>query len=380
MKSTRLFSCLMVIAATVPLIGCSPIPDTVKIGVAQPLTGPLAPLGIDLLNGAQMAVDEINAKGMQIKGKKVRLEIVKVDDKANAEEGKKVAQTLVDAGVVAVIGHLNSGVSIPAAPIYAAKNIPQLAISTKPEYTQLGLATTFRLVGNDNMQSKALGSYAANQIGGKVFALVDDGTPYGKGLADLAAVELKKYQRTVAVRKSTDDKSTDFTQLVAELKEAKVDTYVTTQSDFQVVALIEQLVKAGLADMQIIGSDTIKSDKLPSMVSRVRAIYATSPVVEAREFTSAKAFLPRFIAAYKSEPVYGAHYTFDAVHVLTAAMKRAETVDPKKLTEELKRIDALAPVTYNVRFRADGEQYYPVMSVYKMVGSKWEPLTRGDSW
>jgi branched-chain amino acid transport system substrate-binding protein len=365
----------------VGLIGCDRIPDTIKIGVAQPLSGPLAPFGTDLLNGAQLAVDEINAQGLKIKGKPVTLEIVKVDDKADPEEGKKVAQQLVDAEVVAVIGHLNSGVSIPAAPIYAAENIPQLAISTKPEYTQLGLSTTFRLVGNDNMQSKALGSYAATKIDGKVFALVDDGTAYGKSLADLAEVQLKKYNKTVAVRRSLDDKGTDFTALVNDLKDNKVDTYVTTQSDFQVVALIEQLVRAGHTDIQIIGADTVKSTKIPAMPTvGIRAVYATSPVVEAREFTSARAFLPRFAAAYKTEPVYGAHYTFDAVHVLVAAMKRAESANPKKITEELKRIDALAPVTHNVRFRPDGEQYYPVVSVYKLVRGRWEPQTRGDVW
>jgi branched-chain amino acid transport system substrate-binding protein len=381
MNFVRAFRNLILASAALILMGCSPIPDTVKIGVAQPLTGPLAPLGNDLLNGAQMAVDEINAQGLKIKGKKVKLEIVKGDDKANPDEGKKVAQELVKANVVAVIGHLNSGVSIPAAPIYAAQNIPQLAISTKPEYTKLGLATTFRLVGNDSMQSKALGSYAATKIDGRIFALVDDGTPYGKSLADLAGAELKKHEKTIAIRKSLDDKGTDFTTLVAELRDAKVDTYVTTQSDFQVVALIEQLVLAGHTDIQIIGADTLKSTKIPGMASvGIRAVYATSPVVEAREFTSARTFLPRFAAAYKTEPVYGAHYTFDAVHVLVAAMKRIESVDPKKLTAELKRIDALAPVTHNLRFRPDGEQYYPVVSVYKLVRGRWEPQTRGDAW
>ncbi|MFY7941605.1 MAG: branched-chain amino acid ABC transporter substrate-binding protein [Burkholderiaceae bacterium] len=377
--SQPLHACFILLACWISS-ACSPIPDTVKIGVAQPLSGPLASQGADLLHGVQMAVDEINAQGLRIKGKTVKLDIVQGDDKSNAEEGKRVAEMLVGAGVVAVVGHLNSGVSIPAAPIYAAKNIPQLAISTKPDYTQLGLPTTFRIVGNDSMQSKALGSYAAQQMDGKVFALVDDGTPFGKGLAGLAAVELKKYGKVIAVQRSLDDTSTDFTQLVAELKAAGVDTYVTTQPDFQVAALCEQLMKAGHADIQIIGADTLKTDKLPSMKCGVRAVYATSPIVEAREFRSAKEWLPKFVAAYKSEPIYGAHYTYDATHVLVAAMRRAESVDPKKLTEELKRIDALAPVTNNMRFRADGEQHYPVVSVYKVVKGRWEPVTRSDSW
>jgi branched-chain amino acid transport system substrate-binding protein len=170
MSTSRLLHCCFLLLVCLTS-ACNPIPDTIKIGVAQPLTGPLAAQGNDLLHGVQMAVNEINAQGLRIKGKAVTLEIVQGDDQSSAEEGKRVAEMLVGSGVVAVVGHLNSGVSIPAAPIYAAKNIPQLAISTKPDYTQLGLPTTFRIVGNDSMQSKALGSYAAQQMDGKVFAL-----------------------------------------------------------------------------------------------------------------------------------------------------------------------------------------------------------------
>lgn len=336
--------------------------------------------GLDLLNGARLAVDEINGRGLEIRGKAVKLEIVTGDDRSDPDEGRRVAQTLVNAGVVAVIGHLNSGVSIQAASIYAARNVPQLAISTKPEYTQLGLPTTFRLIGNDALQSKALGSYAASSMGGKVFALVDDSTPYGKGLAELAAAELKKQGKTIAVRQSLDAQRTDFRALIAELKSARVDTYITTQPDFQVAALCEQLAQAGLSRIQVIGSDTIMTDKLSASPPPIRGIYATSPIVEAREFRSARDFLPKFRTAFKADPVYGAHYTYDAVHVLVAAMKRAGSVDPKTLTQELKQIDALAPVTNNIRFGPDGEQLYPVVSVYKLIDGKWQPMTRGSDW
>src|SRR5688572_5834884 len=131
-RSLVLFALLAAVSA---LTGCNRIPGTVKIGVAQPMSGPLAALGQDMKNGVQLAVDELNAEGYKIDGKPVTLEVVALDDKASADEGRKVAQTLVDAGVVAVVGHLNSGVSIAAAPVYAEHGVAQLAISTKPEYT-----------------------------------------------------------------------------------------------------------------------------------------------------------------------------------------------------------------------------------------------------
>lgn len=177
------------------LTGCDNPPDTIKIGVAQPLSGNIAALGQDLHNGVKLAVAELNKEGFKIKGKSVTIEIVAMDDRSDAATGKEVAQQMVDAGVVAVIGNLNSGVSIEAAPIYAAKDIAQLAISTNPKFTQLGLTTTYRLVANDTLQAKAIGSFAANQLNATKFAVVDDGTPYGKGLADGAAEQLKLAKR-----------------------------------------------------------------------------------------------------------------------------------------------------------------------------------------
>lgn len=146
------------------LSGCNSVPDRIKIGVAQPLTGPIHELGKDLLNGVQLAVTELNAGNYTVGGKRVTLEIVSVDDKSDAATGKAVAQQLVEAGVVAVIGHLNSGVSIAAAPIYAAQGIAQIAISTNPKFTELGLDTTFRMVANDHMQAKAMGSFAPRSL------------------------------------------------------------------------------------------------------------------------------------------------------------------------------------------------------------------------
>ncbi|RQP21938.1 branched-chain amino acid ABC transporter substrate-binding protein [Piscinibacter terrae] len=380
MTSRRVVLAAITVASSVLLGGCSRVPDTVKIGVAQPMSGPLAALGADMKNGVQLAVDELNTRGFKIDGKTVKLEVVSVDDRSNADTGKAVAKTLVDANVVAVIGHLNSGVSIAAAPVYAEAGIAQLAISTKPEYTQLNLPTTLRLVANDALQSKALGSYAATQIEGKRFAVVDDNTPYGKGLADLAAAEMKKNKKELVVRASLDDKTTDFSKLVPELKAGNVDVFVTTLADFQVAALIKQLVQAGMNEMQIVGGDTIKTDKLPQAVDGIKAVYSTSPIIEAREFVAGPQFLAKFREAFKGDPVYGAHYAYDAVYVLAAAMQRGGTADPKKVLEELKRIDALAPVTNNMRFKADGEQYYGVVSVYKARGGRWEPVTRSDSW
>jgi ABC-type branched-subunit amino acid transport system substrate-binding protein len=269
---TRLLVTCGIVLSTLLAAGCSRIPDTVRIGVAQPLSGPQGPRGNDMKNGVQLAVDELNAKGFQIDGHPVRLEVVAVDDQSDAVAGRAAARLLVDADVIAVVGHLDSAVSIAAAPVYAEAGIPQLAIATQPGYTQQNLPTTFRLVASATQESKALGSFAATQIAGRRFAVVDDGLPYGRGLADQAANEIRRSGKPVAVRTSLPDGG-DCAALLAQLKAAQVDVLVATLADGQLAGLIPHLVQAGLGGLQIVGSDTTKTERLPPAASGVRALF-----------------------------------------------------------------------------------------------------------
>ena len=369
------------IACLVAAAGCSRVPDVVTIGVAQPLSNGLAPLGQDMVNGARMAVDEINAAdGVNVRGKRVRLALLVADDKGTNEAGDAAARKLVDEDVEVAIADLNSGVSIHAAPIYAAARIPQLAISTKPEFTRLGLPTTLRLVASDDLQSKALGSYAAQVPGASRYAVVDDGTPYGKGLADSAAKVIAGLGRKVDVRESLDDKTLDFGKLVARFTDNGTDLLVTTLSDFQVEALMTQLAKAGLTRMTIVGGDTIKTDKLLQKAIPIKAVYATSSIVEPREFPGGKVFLEKFRAKYKAEPVYGAHYAYDAVYLVADALARNGSIDKAALLKTLKEFDGNCPMTNSMRFGADGEQRYGAVAVYQLHVGAWEPLMRSDRW
>jgi branched-chain amino acid transport system substrate-binding protein len=370
----------MAVSALMVLTGCSKVPDTIKIGVAQPLSGPLGALGQDLLNGVNLAVAELNKGGYTVDGKRVTLEVVSVDDKADAATGKTVAQQLVDAGVVAVVGHLNSGVSIEAAPIYAAKDIAQIAISTNPKFTQLGFSTTFRMVANDTLQARAIGSFAATQLGAARYAALDDGTPYGKGLADGAAEQLKAEKKEVVVRKSYDDKTTAFDELAAELKAAKVDVIVSTLNDFQALALLEALGKVGHTKVSLLGGDTIKTTDMAKGMGMIDGIYATSPVLEAKEFTTGKPFLEKYLDAYKKPPAYGGHYTYDSTYVLSAAIQKAKSADPKAITKAMHSINGYAPVIGTMTWDDKGEQRYGAVGVYELRAGTWELRMRSDRW
>jgi branched-chain amino acid transport system substrate-binding protein len=371
---------LGLLGAAVLLQGCDSTPSTLKIGVAQPLTGNLAPQGQDLLNGVRLAVDELNKEGFKIKGKPVTLEIVAVDDRANADTGKVVAQQLVDAGVVAVIGHLNSGVSIAAAPIYAEKHIAQLAISTNPKFTALGFDTTFRLVANDTLQAKAIGSFSVSKFGATKYAVVDDGTPYGKDLAAGASAQLKLAKKTIILQQSFDDKTTEFDELAGKLKAGHVEVVISTLNDFQILALLEALKKIAYTSIQLLGGDTIKTTLMLKGSGVLKGLHATSPILEAGEFTAGAEFLKKYRAKFNIEPAYGGHYTYDAMHVLAAAIRRSETAKPEDIVKILHKIDGYAPVTGSMKWDDKGELRYGVIGVYSTLGPKWEPQVHSDVW
>ena len=305
---------LVPLAASGLLTGCSNIPDTIKIGVAQPLSGPLAALGQDLLNGVNLAVSELNKNNFSIDGKRVTLEVVAVDDRADSATGKTVAQQLVDAGVVAVIGHLNSGVSIDVAPIYGAKDIAQIAISTNPKFTQLGQATTFRMVANDNNHAALKAAYE----------------------------QLKAEKREVVLRQSFDDKTVAFDKLAQEIKAANVEVIVSTLNDFQAIALIEALKKIDYTRVRLLGGDTVKTTDMGKAAGIIEGIYATSPVLEAKEFVTGRQFLEKYLEAFKKPPAYGGHYSYDSMYVLSAALQKAKSAKPKDVTAAMHAINGYA--------------------------------------
>lgn len=371
---------LAVVGSSLLLQGCDSPPSTIKIGVAQPLSGNLAALGQDLLNGVNLAVAELNKEGFRVKGKLVTLEVVAMDDRASADTGKEVARQLVDSGVVAVIGHLNSGVSIAAAPIYAEKNIAQMAISTNPKFTQLGLPTTFRLVANDTLQAKAIGSFSGSKFQATKYAVVDDSTPYGKDLAAGAIKELVAAKKDITLKQSFDDKTREFDDLAGKIKGAGVEVIVTTLSDFQNLALLEALKKISYTNVNMLGGDTIKTTDMLKGAGIVNGLYATSPILEAREFPTGKAFLEKYLAAYKVAPAYAGHYTYDAMHVLAAAIRRTESAKPADIVQALRKIDGYAPVTGSMRWDETGEQRYGVIGVSAARAAQWEAQVRSDNW
>ena len=379
-RSRLVATSLVALAAGSLVTACGPhVPDTIRIGVAQPLSGPSAARGQDLVNGALLAAADVNASNFKVGGKQVKFEIVAMDDKADKEEAKKVAHAMVDQKVAAVIGHLSSDVTEVTVPVYASGNVPQLFTSSATELTKLGNGNAFRLIANDDLQAQAIASFAAGTLrAGKVAILYED-TAYGKPLATGAAASLTHAGKKVEPNVAVDNKTTAFGPFVAQLKAAKPDVLIALVRDNQLLPLFDQMIAAGLGDLPVIGGSVARTQRLVTSAT-IRNLYVTSSSAEVVEFTGGPEFARKFRAKYHAEPVWAAHYAYDAVWVVADTIRRAESVDPADVRAKLKTIDAIAPVTTTMRFNASGEQRYGAIGVYQKQDGHWVPLVRTANW
>jgi branched-chain amino acid transport system substrate-binding protein len=364
-----------------PLSGCSPgVPEVVRIGVAQPLSGAQAARGQDILDGVNMAVEELNKSGFKIAGKPVKLEVVARDDKADKETARKVAKELVDMKVTAVVGHLSSDITEVTIPIYKQGNVPQFFTSTATELSQLGGGNTFRLVANDALQASALSSYVTDSLEAKSVAIIYEDTAFGRPISKSVAAEVGKLGRTVRANEAVDNKTVDFKAFVARLKAEPVDVLVAVLRDNQVLPLLQQMDDAGLRKITVVSTNSSKTDKLAKGPDTVDRLFVTSSAAEASEFTAGREFLRKFSQTYKHDPVWGAHYAYDIVQVLASTMDRADSAAPDVLRERLHSMELIAPVTSTMRFDAAGEQRYGAISVYERRSGHWVPVMRSDRW
>jgi branched-chain amino acid transport system substrate-binding protein len=344
---------------------------TVKIGHVAPLTGPQAHLGKDNENAARMAIDELNAKGLEIGGAKVTLELVPEDDQADPKQGTIVAQKLVDAKVNGVVGHLNSGTTIPASKIYFDAGIPQVSGSaTNPKYTQQGFATAFRVMANDVQQGKVLGEYAAKQLAGKSVAIIDDRTAYGQGLADEFEKGAKGAGAAVVTREFTNDKATDFAAILTKIKSTKADVIFYGGMDAQAGPMAKQMKSLGVKAAFLTGDGGCTPEFIKLAGDASEGQYCSLPGVPLDQMPGGKAFNDAFSAKYGQIQLY-APYVYDAVMVMVDAMKRAGSVEAAKYLPEIGKTDYQG-VTAKIQFDEKGDLKGGAISLYQVKGGKWE--------
>jgi branched-chain amino acid transport system substrate-binding protein len=342
----------------------------VKIGHAAPLTGGIAHLGKDNENGARLAIEEQNAAGLTIGGKKVKLELIAEDDAGDPKTGTSVAQKLVDAGVVGVIGHLNSGVSIPASSIYNKAGIVQISpSSTNPEYTAQGFKSTYRVVATDAQQGPALANYATKTLLAKNIVIIDDATAYGKGLADEFEKTAVASGATIVAREATNDKATDFKAILTKVKAKNPQVIMYGGMDATGGPLAKQAAELGIK-AKVVGGDGICTDKLPDLAGdSINNIVCSEAGLAISKMEKGTEFADKYKKRFGAEIQIYAPFTYDAVNVVIDAMKRADSIDPAKILEKMPST-AYQGVIGNIAFDPKGDMKEAMITLYSYANKK----------
>jgi branched-chain amino acid transport system substrate-binding protein len=377
----RLLTPIVLSLITIGLVSCgkstepssaSPETLTVLIGASNPMTGPQAHLGKDNENGTRMAIEDANAQGLTIGGQKVKFELVSEDDSADPKTGTIVAQKFADQKVSGVIGHLNSGTTIPASRIYSEAGIPQISPSaTNPKYTHQGFKTAFRVIPNDTQQGGELGRYVASKIGAKTVAVMDDSTQYGQGLANQFEEAAKAAGVTVLTHEHTDDKATDFQAILTNIKAKKPDIIFYGGMDAQSGPMMKQIRSLGIQAKFLTGDGGCSTEFLTLAGAAGEGAYCSLPGMPIEKMPKGEDFKKRFNAKYGEIQDYSP-YCYDAVMVMIDAMKRADSTVPSKYLPELAKSN-YDGVTAHISFDENGDLKGGVITVYKLLSGKWVP-------
>jgi branched-chain amino acid transport system substrate-binding protein len=344
----------------------------VKIGASAPLTGPQAHIGKDNENGTRMAIEDANAKGVIIGGKKVRFELLSEDDQADGKTATIVAQKLVDAKVNGVIGHLNSGTTVPASRIYSDNGIPQISPSaTSIAFTTQGFKTAFRVMTNDAQQGKVLGDYAVKKLSAKKIAVIDDRSIYGQGIADEFVKSAQANGAQIIAREYTTDKSVDFATVLTTIKSKQPDLIFYGGMDPQGSPMVKQLRGLGMKTQFMMGDGGYTPKFIENAGGAAEGAYASLPGMPLDIMPGGRDFATRYEAQFKQPIQLYAPFCYDAVNVMIAAMQKAGSAEPAKYLPELGKV-VFDGVTAKIAFDEKGDLKGGAVTMYQVRQGKWQ--------
>jgi branched-chain amino acid transport system substrate-binding protein len=345
----------------------------VRIGHVGPVSGSQAHYGKDNENGARMAIEDLNKQNVMIGGHKAKFELVAEDDGADPKQGTAAATKLCDEKVNGVVGHLNSGTTIPASKVYNACGLPEITPSaTNPALTKQGFNNVFRLLANDNALGSGLALYAADALHLKRVAVIDDRTAYGQGVAEEFAKAVKASGGTIAENQFTTDKATDFTAILTQIKSKKPDGIFYGGMDPQAGPMLRQMDSLGLSNVKFFGGDGICTEKLIELAGGAKSlnnVICAQGGVSIAKMPGGTEWKARYDKEFPGDFQVYSPYTYDATMVLVDAMKRAGSADPKVYLPFLAKTNYRG-VTTTVQFESDGELKNPAMTFYAYKDGK----------
>lgn len=375
MQSITSFKLALVSTAVFGALAASPAfaaDKVIKLGFSAPLTGPQAHYGEDMRNGLVLALEEANAQKIEIDGATARFELVAKDDQADPRTAVQVAQQIVDDGVDGVLGHFNSGTTIPASRVYNDAGIPQIAMATSPEYTQQGYDNTFRMMTSDTQQGAAVGQFIVKDLAAKKVALIDDRTAYGQGLTDQVARAVEKAGGQIVAREYTTDKANDFTSILTNIKSKAPDAIFFGGLDAQSGPMKRQMqtldIKAPLVSGEMTRSDTF----LRLAGNAANGTYASLAGVPLSTMAAGEKFAKDYQARFKAEPGVYAPYAYDgAAWNMITAMKEAGSSKAEDYLPKLAALKRNGATSSNIAYDQNGDLKEIAVTIYEVKDGKW---------
>lgn len=368
---------LTVAAVIATIASVAAAQEVVRIGHVAPISGAQAHYGKDNENGSRMAIDELNAQGVEIGGKKVKLEILAEDDAADPKQGAAVAQKLCDSKAAGVVGHLNSGTTIPASKVYNDCGIPHITgAATNPNLTKPGYKTTFRIIANDNALGAGLASYAADTLKLKTVAVVDDRTAYGQGLANVFKRVAAEKGIKVVDEQFTTDKATDFMAILTAIKSKNPDAVFYGGMDPQAGPMLRQMEQLGMGNVKFFGGDGVCTTEIAKLAGGAKTlgnVVCAEGGSSLAKMPGGMAWKAKYDAKFPGQYQIYSPYTYDATMLMVDAMKRAGSSDPKVYIPELLKSNYKG-VTATIAFEPNGEIKNPAITLYVYKDGKKTPL------
>lgn len=356
-------------------------PLIVRIAHGGPVSGPIAALGKDEENGVRMAIEELNARKLQIGGRPVQWKLEAGDDMGDPGHAASLARMFCDKKVAAVVGHLQSGTTLPAAKIYNECGIPNITpAATNPAITEGGYDDTFRVIASDRAMVEALLDRAIKQ-GVKRVAIIDDRTAYGQGIVKLFEAAAAEREVKIVAKQYTSDKSTQFSSILTAIKGHKPDAIFFGGLDAQAGPILRQMSQLAMNHIQFLGGDAQCTERLPEMAGKAAALSNVTCVVSGRalaEMPGAVAWKQKYDQRFPGQYQVYSPYAYDATMVLAQAMLRADSAQAEAYLPQLRLIHH-AGVTGVIAFDAQGELRDPRVTLYGYATGERKAISAAES-
>ncbi|CAD6515560.1 Leucine-, isoleucine-, valine-, threonine-, and alanine-binding protein [Paraburkholderia metrosideri] len=363
---------LTLLALSMAASAQAPGEQVVLIGLAAPLTGPSARIGKDLQNGAQLALDDANAKHPTLNGKPVFYKLASADDQSDPRTAVTVAQQLVDGHVIGVVGHWNTGCSIAASRVYHDAGVPEIApASTGHQYTQQHFGNAFRIMGHDDSSGAYTGAYAVKTLHAKRIVVMDDRTSFGSGLATQFIKGVEANGGTVVDREYVDDKTTDFSGVLTAIKGKKADLVFFGGIDAQAAPIARRMRQLQI-NAPLLGAGGFVSQTFLKLAGNAGdGVTALEPGRPLDRMPGGKAFDAQYRAKYHAPIELHAPFAYDAAATIIAAVQQTQSTDPAKLVAAIHAIDRQG-VTGTIAFDSEGNLKDPAFTIYQVKGGSWD--------